>query len=102
MLTVTHGQIAAYAGESLPGAWISDRDVYADGAMPTTGAQVVYKLATPTTIQLTPQQITALSGTNTLYTDSGDTAVSGRADPVWLTQSLMERIAALESAATNI
>ena len=102
VLTVTHGQIAAYAGESLPGAWISDRDVYADGAMPTTGAQVVYELATPTTIQLTPQQITALSGTNTLYTDSGDTAVSGRADPVWLTQSLMERIAALESAATNI
>ena len=102
VLTATHGQIAAYAGESLPGAWISDRDVYADGAMPTTGAQVVYKLATPTTIQLTPQQITALSGTNTLYTDSGDTAVSGRADPVWLTQSLMERIAALESAATNI
>lgn len=67
-----------------------------------TPVQVCYKLATPTTIQLTPQQITALSGTNTLYTDSGDTAVSDRADPVWLTQSLMERIAALESAATNI
>ena len=102
VLTVTHGQMASYAGETLPGEWISDRDVYAPDATPTTGAQVAYKLAEPYTVQLTPQQITALSGTNTLYTDSGDTAVSGRADPVWLTQSLMERIAALESAATNI
>ena len=67
-----------------------------------TPVTFVYKLKTPYTVQLTPQQITSLSGTNTLYTDSGDTAVSGRADPVWLTQSLMERIAALESAATNI
>lgn len=69
ILTVTHGQIAAYAGESLPGAWISDRDVYAPGTVPTTGAQVVYKLATPTAIQLTPQQITALDGTNTVYSN---------------------------------
>lgn len=81
VLTATHGQIAAYAGESLPGAWISDRDVYADGAMPTTGAQVVYKLATPTTIQLTPQEIAALSGVNTLYTDAGTLTVTGREDP---------------------
>lgn len=102
VFTVTHGQIASYAGETLPGEWISDRDVYAPDATPTTGAQVAYKLAEPYTIQLTPQQITALSGVNTLYTDSGDTAFSGRADPIWLIQSLMDRIAALESAATNI
>ena len=67
-----------------------------------TPVTFVYKLKMPYTIQITPQQIAALTGINTLYTDSGDTAVSGRADPVWLTQSLMERIAALESAATNI
>lgn len=71
-------------------------------ALGDTPIQLCYKLETPYTVQLTPQQITALTGINTLYTDSGDTAVSGRADPVWLTQSLMERIAALESAATNI
>lgn len=69
VLTVTHEQIDAYAGEALPGEWISDRDVYAPGTAPTTGAQVVYKLATPTAIQLTPQQITALDGTNTVYSD---------------------------------
>lgn len=28
LLTVTHGQIASYDGETLPGKWISDRDVY--------------------------------------------------------------------------
>lgn len=67
-----------------------------------TPVQFCYELFNPYTVQLTPQQIAALTGINTLYTDSGDTAVSGRADPVWLTQSLMERIAALESTATNI
>ena len=101
LLTATHGQIAAYAGESLPGAWISDRDVYADGAMPTTGAQVVYKLATPTTIQLTPQEIAALEGLNTLYSSTGGTAVAGRTDMGWLTQGILDRLAALESAAVN-
>ena len=42
------GYIASYAGQTLPGAWISDRDAYSAGATPTTGAQVVYQLATPT------------------------------------------------------
>ena len=101
VLTATHGQIAAYAGESLPGAWISDRDVYAAGAMPTTGAQVVYELAAPTTIQLTPQEIAALDGLNTLYSSTGDTAVAGRTDMGWLTQSIMDRLAALEAAAVS-
>ena len=71
--------------------WLSENEII-----------VCAPMATPYAIQLAPQQIAALTGINTLYTDSGDTAVSGRADPVWLTQSLMERIAALESAATNI
>ena len=102
VLTVTHVEIASYAGEPLPGAWISDRDVYSQGATPTTGAQVVYELSDPITIQLTPQEILALSGTNTLYTDTGDTAVSGRADPNTIIQQLAARIAALEGAATNL
>lgn len=59
--------------------------------------QIAFELAKPYTIQLTPQQILAISGTNTLYTDSGDTTVSGPTDPVWLTQQMMDRIAALES-----
>lgn len=76
ILTVTRGQIAAYSGEALPGEWISDRDAYAAGAMPTTGAQVVYELATPITIDLDPENIAALSGVNTLYSNTGDTTVT--------------------------
>lgn len=53
----------------------------------------------PQTIQLTPQEILALSGTNTIYADTGDVTVSGRADPNAVIQQLAARIAALESAA---
>ena len=43
----TMGNIASYAGETLPGKWISSMDEYEEGATPTTGAQVVYELAEP-------------------------------------------------------
>ena len=75
VLTVTDANIASYAGEPLPGEWISDRDVYAAGTSPTTGAQVVYKLAEPLTVQLTPEQISALKGTNNIWADTGDVEV---------------------------
>lgn len=57
VLTVTDAEIASYAGETLPGEWISDRDAYAAGAVPTTGAQVVYKLAESVTYQLTRAEV---------------------------------------------
>lgn len=72
VLTVDRAQIASYAGETLPSTWISDRDVYSAGATPTTGAQVVYELATPQTIQLSPITVQMLLGNNTLWADSGD------------------------------
>lgn len=68
----------------------------------TQDVQIVYPAQEPVTIQLTPQEILALSGTNTLYTDTGDTTVSGRADPNAIIQQLASRIAALEGAATNL
>jgi len=71
-LKQTDGYIASYNGESLPSTWISDRDVYASGTTPTTGAEVVYKLATPTTIDLSPLSIRMLQGTNNLYADCGE------------------------------
>ena len=80
VLTVTHGFIASYAGESLPGAWISDRDVYAAGTAPTMGAQVCYVLAIPLTYNLTPTEITTLLGNNTVWSDAGDVSVTYRAD----------------------
>ena len=71
-LTVTKANIASYDGETLPGAWISDRDVYAEGTTPTTGAQVVYDLATPITYQLTPTEVQMLLGTNNIWADTGE------------------------------
>lgn len=74
----TWGYIASYNGESLPGEWISDRDVYASGTTPTTGAQVAYKLATPEPFQATGNQpLTSLLGYNTIYTN-GDSITLNR------------------------
>lgn len=74
----TWGYIASYNGESLPGEWISDRDVYVSGATPTTGAQVAYKLATPNPFQATGNQaLTSLLGYNTIYTN-GDSMILNR------------------------
>ena len=66
----TWGYIASYNGETLPGVWISDRDVYAEGTTPTTGAEVAYELSTPTPISLTGQEIEPLPGINVFSTDA--------------------------------
>ena len=56
-LTETAGFIQSYNGESLPGEWVSDRDVYTEGGTPTTGAQVLYYLASPVVTNITPQTV---------------------------------------------
>ena len=71
-LTVTDAYITSYNGEALPSTWISDRDVYAEGATPTTGAEVVYELATPQTYHLTPTQVRTLVGNNNIWVDTGN------------------------------
>ena len=70
-LTVTHGVISSYNGETLTGEWISDRDVYSPNTTPTTGAQVVYELSTPLVYQITPVQISSLTGITTIYANAG-------------------------------
>lgn len=88
--------IDSYAGEDLPGKWISDRDVYASGTAPTTGAQVAYKLAEPISFTATgAQPIPALSGVNTVLTDADNVTVTGRADPI-------KRITDLEDAVASM
>ena len=62
-----------------------------------TPVQVAWKLATPITIQLTPQEIKQLEGTNVLCGD-GSIAVTGYQDPH---PALKARLAALESAMLN-
>lgn len=108
LLTVTHGQIASYSGETLPGAWMSSKDVYTPGGTPTTGAQVVYELAAPVTYLLTPQRLTTLDGTNNVFADCGPVTVThwpGTGTPVepvedgteiaWK-KGILDRITALE------
>jgi hypothetical protein len=46
----------------------------------TNNLQVVYPLATPITIDLTPQQMTTLLGTNNVWSDAGDVEVTYKAD----------------------
>lgn len=70
VLTVEWAEIASYNGETIPGEWLSDRDVYSAGTTPTIGAQVVYKLAEPQEQTLTGHQITALIGNNTIWSDA--------------------------------
>lgn len=65
----TWGFIASYNGEALPGEWISDRDVYASGTTPTTGAQVAYKLATPIPFKASQFSIPSLRGKNYIFTN---------------------------------
>lgn len=88
--------IDSYAGESLPGKWISDRDVYVSGTTPTMGAQVAYILSEPISFIATgAQPIPALSGVNTLLTDADSVTVTGRADPI-------KRITDLEDAVASM
>ena len=67
-----------------------------------TPLQICYKLAEPITIQLTPQNILALQGLNTIWSDAGETTVSGRKDVLWVTSSLMQRIAELEAVVASL
>lgn len=68
--------ISSYSGEPLPGEWISDRDTHTAGSTPTTGAQVAYKLAAPTTFTATgAKTITAKSGVNTVFSDADSVKV---------------------------
>lgn len=88
--------IDSYAGENLPGKWISDRDVYASGTTPTIGAQVAYILSDPLSfIAAGAQPVPALSGVNTVLTDADNVRITGRDDPI-------KRITDLEDAVASM
>lgn len=95
LLTVTHGQIASYAGESVNGPWLSSLDTYSAGATPSSGAQVVYPLETPVTYRLTPQELDSLLGQNGIFADCGNVSVTYRADPVKYIDKKLAEIQAL-------
>ena len=79
-LTTTMANIASYAGETIGEPWLSSIDKYVPGATPTTGAQVVYTLTTATTSSVDPATITPLSGANNIWSSTGDTSVTYKAN----------------------
>lgn len=64
---------------------------YANG----TPVEIVAQIQNPTTVQLTPQEIIALSGVNTLYSDTGDTEVTGKSNPSAIIEKLTNAIISL-------
>lgn len=83
----TWGYIASYNGESLPGEWISDRDVYAPGTTPTTGAQVAYKLDTPEPFEVTKILIPSLRNENTIFTNGENMDIIYKKEYFWSDES---------------
>ncbi len=79
VLTKTHKCIRSYNGETLPGVWISDRDEYASGTTPTTGALVVYELAEADreTYVIQKHYVTSLAGVNVFTSDVGTVSIDG-------------------------
>lgn len=49
------------------------------------GVQLVYELATPTTVSLTPHQISLLTGTNYVWADTGDSTIEYGQSPGLIT-----------------
>lgn len=92
----TWGYIASYAGETLPGEWISDRDVYTEGTAPTIGAEVAYKLAESIPFTATGgAALLALAGVNTVLTDADSVTVKARADPNHVITELQDALASI-------
>ena len=79
-LKKTWDVIASYNGETLPGRWISDRDVYAEGTTPTAGAQVAYELAEPVEYSVSLPAISTLYGLTFIFADCGEVDATYRAD----------------------
>ena len=75
---------------------ISD-DTYTDTATfksAMSGVQLVYPIATPITIQLTPHEVRSLLGSNNVWADTGDTEVTYRADPtLYIQRKIAEALA---------
>ena len=64
---VTWEYIEEYDGETLPAEWLSTMDVYEEGATPTTGAGVAYKIDEPYYIDIDDVVIKTIRATNDCY-----------------------------------
>lgn len=90
-LKVTHGCIASYNGETIGTPWLSSYEEYSVGATPTTGAQVVYPLASPQTYTLTPNVINSVLGLNYVWAKTGTlSGVGYQSDNMIMTYGWLE------------
>lgn len=64
---VTWEYIEEYDGEELPAEWLSTMDVYEEGATPTTGAGVAYRIAEPYYIDIDDVVIKTIRAANDCY-----------------------------------
>ena len=67
----THDVITNYSGQTLPEVWYSDRDVYVEGTLPSTGATIVYPLDTPVTLVGYFARINTYEGYNRFVANTG-------------------------------
>ena len=76
------GSIWLQSTSSFPRLYVcnSNAESASDMQVYTVGASVVYPLATPITYHLTPQEVRTLLGTNNVWSDAGETAVTYKAD----------------------
>ena len=61
----------SYNGESINGRWLSSKDVYVEGNLPTTGAQVVCLDEYDTEIDVSELSVDTIVGTNNITSDGG-------------------------------
>ena len=61
----------SYNGESINGRWLSSKDVYVEGNLPTTGAQVVCLDEYDTEIDMSELSVDTIVGTNNITSDGG-------------------------------
>jgi len=60
-------EIASYAGETLPGEWMSSMNTYSENGAPTVGAQVVYKTGNKISKNTGIISVATLRGVNTVW-----------------------------------
>lgn len=90
--------ISPYNISNSKGICIRD-DAYSDAttfANSLAGVQLVYELATPIEVDLTPTEISTLLGTNNIFADCGDTTVDYYADTtLFVNKKIAAAVAAL-------
>jgi len=65
-----------YTGQTLPGEWMSDRDVYAPGTLPTIGADIVWKRASPVNLTGVEMSLAAFGGYNKVTGDGCEAVIA--------------------------